>query len=272
MQPFIVFGASNAAGWSEIHSVDYNISNLLGLLYVQSGFFKIAEDSAILDLSSEPELEERSPVLNKGFPGDTVLDLERRIKEDVIDEKPSSVFLWSGLNDITIATSLLYGEKTEDDFNGELFAAISRENPVDSLAETIYGYIGRMNDLLVKNGCKTYIGTIPPFSSALKMHLSTPIGSAFFSKGSDLIKKVNGKILETKNATIVDAYAAVVDPESGLMRSEFSYGAPKERSGDILHLNDNGQLAVAGVLFQAILGKPVRIIAPGGSELVYNKP
>jgi len=271
MERFIVFGASNAAGWSEIHMVGYHPSNLLRLLYIKSDFLKIGADSATLDLSKKPELEEGTPVLNEGFPGDTVYDLADRIQSDVIDNKPTSVFLWPGLNDITYAVGLMHGQEAQDDaFTKEIVIAIQkRKNSIDSLAGTIYAQIWGMNDLILKEKCKVYLGTIPPFSSALSRHLSDPLGKAYFNEGSVLIKKVNEKIRGTKGASIVDAYTALVDLESGLMKPEFSYGAPKERSGDILHLNDNGQLAVAGVLFQAILGKPVRIIAcpPGLAQI-----
>ncbi len=278
MQPFIVFGASNAAGWSEIHLVDYHPSNLLRLLYTHE-YLKISPDLVTLDFSNSPELEEGFPVLNEGFPGDTVYDLANRFEEDVINHNPSSVFLWPGLNDITMAVSVAFGrlkpglEEEPSIFNyAEVLADYSSiEEKISCAADAINDVLGKMILKLYEKKVQVYLGTIPPFSSALANH-SNETAALFKKDGLTLLTLVNDKIRKSPHVVVIDAYKALLDRETGLMKVEFSYGAPKEKSGDILHLNDLGQLSVAGVLFQAILDKPVRIIAPGGSELLYNKP
>ncbi len=143
MERFVVFGASNAAGWSEIHNVDYHASNLLRLLYIKSDFLKIGADSVTLDLSKAPELEEGEPVINAGFPGDTVYDLAERIQSDVIDNKPSCVFLWPGLNDITYAVGLMHGQEAQDDASTkELMTAINKgENSIVSQVNNRGAYL-----------------------------------------------------------------------------------------------------------------------------------
>lgn len=279
---FAVFGASNAAGWAiTTRGVDYHISNVASSIYDRSPVVSVDPDKIRINLSSNPELGEGDQVVNAGFPGDTVFELERRFEDDVLAKKPTHLFLWSGLNDPVLVVSLLHGneevldeqeEEVVEKIRSALFKAGDSDLALRASADLVANTIEGMIKKATIEGIQVLVGTLPPFSSTLEEHVKSgkePMAPHFINEGLTLVNLINQRVTNlVSNDCVVDAYKLVVDQSTGLVRAEYSYGATVPGfQGDILHLNSIGQIQVARVVCEKIHKKSVKIVPPNPQKL-----
>lgn len=231
-----VYGASNAAGMPGYTITDYNISEIVDTAYRKPKFVSETSDEIVIDLSGHPKLEEGTFATNCSVPGSTAQELLEDFKLYVLGKEPTHVFIWSGLNDMGSVTTAL-----------------------DRVSDSIFGSIKGMVDLARENRIIPILGTIPPYAAPLAESENDPQypeAKHLLSEGMTLIRMVNDRIRALSPETpIIDAYQALVNPNTGLTRVEFCYG-------DWLHLNTFGQISVVTFLCTELLGKPVRIIPP----------
>lgn len=278
----VVYGASNAAGWSPGHDVDYDIAKLAQVTHAKPPFVTVTDKEIVVDLSANPQIEDDDYVKNEGIPGATTPDLLEDFKQQVLGHEPKHVFIWTGLNDPVIAISVLHPRDAREEAQGEIADMFRRsmaraedtDTKLQASAEFIVANIKAMVDLARENGVNSLIGTLPPFASTLKRFEkdpTAPMGKHLLGEGKVLIRLVNERIQALGGACVVDAYSQVVDAVTGLVRPEFSYGVSvPERSGDILHLNSYGHIAVATVLCIELQGSPVSFIPPDRERLQHS--
>lgn len=284
LESMVIIGASNARGRDEFRSVNYYSSNLLKALYDRNPCVNATDQEIVFDLREKPRLAEGDPIYNKGIPGDTIPELLHRFPIDVLELYPSKVFIWPGLNDITLSLSAWEGKhagwsREGPDYenpHGMYLKVVDRYESIDdaleAISNTIFGYIDNMRSLSLENHITPVIGTIPPFGSLLS-GATHPYWTFRRTKGSRLIKMVNahivGSIDPDRGVYVADVYNVLVDEATGLQKPEFSYGATHDRE-DTLHLNDEGQMMVAAVLLHTLYKKPVKFLAPSGNEISYG--
>lgn len=280
-----IYGASNAAGWAVTHrGIDYHSSNIVQAAFEKPPFVRESPEDLIIDLSENPRLEEKEFVVNAGRPGADVFELMKNFDSDVLVEKPSHLFFWSGLNDIVVAVTLLHNRKTGDSLAAEGYEraveefkdAFTKVDDIDSSLTAASGIIFSQIEHMVtsarNNRIQTLIGTIPPFSAALprwEQDPSEPNAKHFRKEGTTLIGLINDRVrvLGGDDCT-VDAFKLVVDENTRLTKPDFSYGVTvPDFEGDILHLNSMGQIQVAQILCQRILNKNVAIIPPNPARI-----
>ena len=269
-----VYGASNAAGWSPSHWIDYDISRTAEASYAKPAFVIEGLEGIVIDLSGNPKLsDEEEFVVNAGQPGYTLPELMEELESEVLDQKPLHMFFLGGLNDPSLAITILHGSDTgtsggADEAEEELRKVIGRSHDIDAGLEAsskyIASYIKRIIDTAQRNGIKPIVSTLPPYGATLAQFQNETEGQRLLKEGGTLVRSVNNHIRSWgEDMCIVDSYNLVVDAATGLSRPEFSYGISRpEASGDILHLNSFGHIQIATVLCKELHGKPVKIIPP----------
>jgi hypothetical protein len=272
MEKLVVIGASNAGGWSEAHMVDYHCSNLVQAVADLNAAVSETPEGIVIDLSDRPELSDGGSVINAGMPGDTVLEMDERFANDVFGDSPSHVFIWPGLNDVTILTDTMHGRPHEDIGMGDidpgvLYAQVlkGKTGETTAIEESAYAIMITVRRMAIKawqQGIEPIVGTIPPFSSRLA-YFDEINAKQYYQDGSKIICRTNQLLAELPDQVpgtkIIDVYSMVVDSQGGLARPEFSYGE-ESQSGDILHLSNRGQIVVASELCKSLFGKPTRVI------------
>lgn len=257
VEKLVVFGASNAGGWSVAHNVDYHCSNLLQAVIEGNQIVKITDQEIEIDLTEEPALEDGDAVINAGFPGDTILDLEERFGNDVLAEQPSHLFIWSGLNDVSEFVNQYSGIEDPPKLTSAL----------EQSSRFIVGKVADMAQKAKALGIITVIGTIPPYTNRLSHFERQPEGATLKRVGIPLLDQVNQRLRNLNGQfMIADIYPNLVNTQTGLSKVEFSYG-DDTKTGDVLHLNNRGQMAAAAVLTYTLLRKTVTIIPAIGQPI-----
>lgn len=279
LERIVVFGASNANGASQL--LYYYCSNLLKALYDGNLCVNATDQEIMFDLRAQPRLKEGDPVFNAGIPGATVSELLRQFPNYVLSKNPSKVFIWPGLNDIT-PPLWMWWEHTKDPSSSihdrvyqELYGKAiegckSIDEALESLSNTIFGYVDSMITLSLQNRVVPVVGTLPPFASVLA-NFDTPYANYSRIEGTKLIEKVNELIRNQKTGVAVaDVHSALVDRATGLQKRQFSYGESQKYSDDTVHLNDEGQMMVVAVLCHVLFKRPVKFLAPSGNEISWG--
>lgn len=257
IEKLVVFGASNAGGWSVAHEVDYHCSNLLQAVIEGNQIVKITDQEIEIDLTKEPELSDGGVVINTGFPGDTVVDLDERFERDVLSEHPSHLFIWPGLNDISQFVQELPDVEDQAKLNQTL----------RQTSRFIAGKIAGMAQQAKDMGIVTIIGTIPPYTNRLSHFEEEPEGAALVRIGLPLLDQVNQRLRNFNGQFIIsDIHPGLVNTQTGLSKVEFSYG-DDTKTGDVLHLNNRGQMVAAAILTNTLLKKTVTIIPANGQPI-----
>lgn len=276
-EKIVIFGASNAAGIYGFDAPKYTAVNIVSAVIEQKAYVKRSPEELLIDLSRRPNLPESDSVINAGLPGDSIVQMKERFEADVLSKSPTHVFIWPGLNDAGIAMALWNNQvesveeeylETVEVFSEAMKGAKNLEQALISTSRVVVDITGEMVDHLNRNHIQTFIGTIPPFSSRLTHYLEKgePVAKSqleslpmieLINKG---LRKIGG------DRYTVDVYQAVVDPTTGLMRPEFSWGEQK-KIPDTLHLSDRGQIIVGIALCSKYFNIPTRTILPGGIEL-----
>lgn len=274
----VVFGASNASGLYDMDMVDYHSSNITSAVYDNHLSVKNQPKELIVDLSNNPELSEGPLVRNEGIPGDTVCDMFARFREDVVNKNPFHVFIWPGLNDAGIALGIMHNIPSEGYEDPDLIrlknlfarAINNKSDSMQATADFISGFMYRMIDLLKTKGVKPIVGTIPPYSATLAYPQDAEYVYYLREDGPRLIEVINNN-LRTLGCSVIDAHKEVVNPQTGLMFADYSFGVTvPERTADILHLNSFGQIKVARILCQELFKKPVNIVPPDKERLEFG--
>lgn len=276
----VIYGASNAAGYSAGHDVDYNTGNLAEATFVQPPFVSETAERIIVDLSHNPAIEDGNFVQNESIPGMTAVDLLEDFGDLVLNHGPNHVFIWTGLNDPVMAVYALHPEADADSegseivdlFKSRIRTAEGADAKLQASADFVVENIRGMVSLAQEHGVNVLVGTLPPFASTLASFENNPrepIAGHISREGKAVVNLINERIRAFgQDACVVDAYAQVVDTVTGLSKVEYSYGATRrDRSGDILHLNSFGQISIAAVLCTELHKKPVSFVPPDGTQL-----
>lgn len=275
----VIFGTSNAAGIYGNDAPEYITGDIVSAVFHQLPIVRREPKGWVIDLTTSPKISGGSFLVNAGMPGDSVVQMRERFKEDVLSEDPTHVFIWPGLNDAAVAMAMWRNDtrlmrdypETVEAFSEAMKGHSNLDQALRATSNVVAGMVREMVDSLHTRGIQAFIGTIPPYSNRLAycLELGNPIAKSQI-EGSPLIEMVNEQLRQIGGERFtVDVHRAVVNTTSGLMKPEFSWGEQRQDQ-DTLHLSDNGQIMAGVSLASRFFNTPVRAITSNAGELRWE--